>query len=201
MANPYISIPKTLSAEGGFNRDLGDGAGMTYRGLTEVYDADWGGWEYLREWIQKNGYPKEETIFPELEASAIAYYRSHYWPLVQGDQLTSQEMADFVFDFTVNSGKARKQINIAINKALGNKVVPEENTLGSDSVAYLNQYPAKIYPYIVEQRKTYLQSLSSWESFGKGWLNRIASFPSTIIDSIAGGDEQKKKSSNTLQSR
>jgi lysozyme family protein len=50
---------------------------------------------------------------------------------------------------------------------------------------YLNNNTEKIYPNIIAARKEYVQSLDDYATFGKGWMNRINSFPASIV--VAGG--------------
>ncbi len=177
MANFDTAINIVFKNEGGFNKDLGDGEGMTYRGLTRKSEPNWSGWSYIDNYIAKNGYPKEEYIFPELEQSAKDFYKGKYWVMAKGDSLNNQDMANFVMSFFVNSGRAGVEINKAINKALNKSAVSTANKLSTDSVNYLNTNTATIYPVLYQQRQDYLKSLSSYGKFGKSWERMMAMFP------------------------
>lgn len=179
MANYDEAINIVFNNEGGFNSNLGDGEGMTYRGLTKKSDKDWSGWAYIDSYISKNGEPKEEYIFPELEQSVKDYYQKTYWQMAHGDELTNQDMANFLFSFFVNSGGAGKEINSAINKAMGSKVVAVTNKLSADSISTLNQNSEIIYPVLYQQRLDYLHSLDTWGKYGKSWERMMSMFPLT----------------------
>jgi lysozyme family protein len=178
MANFDQAINIVFRNEGGFNKDLGDGEGMTYRGLTKRSDPSWSGWSYIDNYIATKGRPKEEYVFPELEQSVKDFYQGKYWGMAHGNELTNQDMADFVLSFFVSSGRAGVEINQAINKALGKKVVPVTNKLSTDSVNYLNANTATIYPVLYQQREDYLHSLATYGKFGKSWERMMAMFPS-----------------------
>jgi len=183
MADFSPAIDIVFANEGGFNKNLKDGEGMTYRGLTIKSDSDWSGWAYINNYIAQNGYPADEHIFPELEQSVKDYYQNNqnsYWQRSRGDALINQDMANFVFSFFVSSGYAGKEVNIAINKAMGSKVVPENNTLSDAAVDYMNNNQDTIYPVLYQQREDYLHSLATWGRFGKSWERMMAMFPANI---------------------
>lgn len=165
--------------EGGFNMNLGDGAGMTYRGITEKWQGHWEGWSFIRNKL-KQGKIKEETIFPELETLVENYYRREKWALIHGDLIESQEMANMLFSFVVMSGQARTQINKAINKYYQKLMVAETNQLSLSAVKLLNTHSVQIYPYIYDQRLNYLKSLTLWQKFQKSWLRAMSFFPKTL---------------------
>jgi lysozyme family protein len=180
MASFDPAIALVFANEGGFNKNLGDGEGMTYRGLTVKSDPDYSGWSFINNYIANNGYPAEEYVFPELEQQTKDYYQNKYWVLAQGDNINNQDMANFVFSFFVNSGRAAQEVNIAINKAEGGKVVSETNKLTSDGVNYLNSDNDTIYPVLYQTREDYLHSLASYGRYGKSWERMMAMFPSVL---------------------
>lgn len=86
-------------------------------------------------------------------ADAQTIYRSKYWNAVNGDTLPSG--VDYcVFDYGVNSGVGR-----------ANKVY--NRLKSSDAKGTINA--------ICNERLQFLQSLSTWSHFGKGWGSRVAS--------------------------
>lgn len=180
MADFNQSISIVFANEGGFNKNLGDGEGMTYRGLTENSDSDWDGWNYIKNYINQNGYPSEEYIFPELEDSVKSYYKQKYWQLAKGDALQNQDMGNLVFSFFVNTGRAGKEITLAINNALGDGTVPVKNgALSQDDVDVMNNNQDTVYSSIYNQRENYLHSLSNYGKYSKSWERMMAMFPST----------------------
>ena len=185
MADYNTSIELIFQQEGGFNKNLGDGEGMTYRGLTKKSDADWDGWSYIDNYINQNGYPNNEYVFPELEDSVKNYYKQKYWQLTQGDALLNQDIADLVFSFYINSGRAGKEITLAINNALGDGTVPVQNGgLTQDDVNVMNNNQDTVYSSIYNQREAYLHNLKNYGKYGKSWERMMALFPSTTDPTI-----------------
>ena len=97
-------------------------------------------------------------------ADAQTIYRSKYWNAVNGDTLPSG--VDYcVFDYGVNSGVGR-----------ANKVY--NRLKSSDAKGTIN--------VICDERLQFLQSLSTWSHFGKGWGSRVASVRQNSLK-LAGG--------------
>jgi lysozyme family protein len=178
------SIPTN---EGGWNKNLGDGEGWTYRGITKVSNPNWSGWDYIQNYINKYGYPKNEQVFPELESSVQNYYQygdgkiPSYWELAQGDNIESQDLSNFIFYFFVTSGGACKEITNTINNTLGNNTVKVSNGgLNNDVVNILNDNTDQLYQAIYKDKQEYLKSLSGWGKYGKSWERGMAAFPISI---------------------
>jgi lysozyme family protein len=173
--------------EGGFNKDLGDGEGLTYRGLTKKSDPTWSGWSYIQDYINKNGYPANEQVFPDLEQSVQDFYQNgdgvhaSYWQMAQGDAIESQDLANFIFYFFVSSGRAGKEITTAINNTLGNGTVSVSNgSLSSSVVSVLNSNTNALYTAIYNAKQAYLKSLADWGKYSKSWERGMAAFPTSI---------------------
>lgn len=179
MADFNKAIINVLKNEGGFNRNLGDGQGMTYRGLTIKSDPDFKGWAYINQKLSQLGKIKEETIFNELETAVKAYYKNKYWGLIYGEKLENQDVANMCLSFVVASGQARLVINKSINKVFPDSV-PERNIFQPETISLLNEYPSRVYPYIYAQRLDYMKGLSTWQKFGKSWTRMMNMFPKTI---------------------
>ena len=180
MANPLISINKTIGLEGGYNKNLNDGAGETYKGLTKVYDSDFTGWSI----IDAAKPLKEEQIIKnaQLDSLIYNYYKNKYWNLIKGDLINNQTIANLVFDTVVTSGKGVKNvIQKGINNAakFNSKIhtVTEDNIFGNETLNALNSSNS-VYPYIYKAREDYFKSLQS--PYINSWLSRLAKFPKTI---------------------
>lgn len=179
MADFNKAIINILKNEGGFNKDLGDGQGMTYRGLTIKSDPDFTGWAYIKLKLSQGIKIKEEQIFNELEQNVKDYYKAKYWSLIKGEQLENQDIANMCLSFVVASGQARKVINQAINKAF-KKEIPVVNQFTDQTIWHLNKYPVAVYPVIYDERLNYMKGLSTWQKFGRSWLRMMSFFPKTI---------------------
>jgi lysozyme family protein len=186
----------TAALEGGYDNDPRDKGGETYRGIARNFTGTpgtasyWQGWEVIDRY-KRSGAIKTGTIFIELEAGVKNWYYKNKWVPSKAGAIFNQALANFVFDFYVNSGRAAEQINKAINKATG-AGISESNSITAATISQLNAAPSVIYPVLVKQREQYLRGLDSWSDFGNGWLNRIASFPAYITASVIGASRKKK---------
>ena len=97
-------------------------------------------------------------------ADAQSIYRSKYWNALGCDALPSG--VDYcVFDYGVNSGIGRA-------RKVWNKVKTSD--------------PKETINAICDERLKFLQSLSTWSHFGKGWGARVASVRQNSLK-LAGG--------------
>jgi len=132
------------------------------------------------------------------------YYENFWNAKAKGNSIVNQDIATFVFDVVVNHGQGVKNvvqrgINNAITagKVTGNKIA-EDNVMGNQTLSYLNNYGSTIYPYMLKAREAYYRVLATQggnSAFLKGWLNRLATFPLSVAESIATAwnETDKKK--------
>jgi lysozyme family protein len=109
MAKFELAITHTLQAEGGLVNDKDDSGGFTYRGITRKNFPNWVGWSKLDKWIGTNSTPKTGKIFteaeiPGLEKDCKDFYKQNFWIPVKGDEIINQEVANDIFDSSVNMG-------------------------------------------------------------------------------------------------
>lgn len=92
-------------------------------------------------------------------------YRRGYWEAIDGDNLPAGvDLA--VFDFAVNSGPAR-----AVKYYEGVKSGNPRGTIMA----------------LCDKRLMFLRGLGTWDTFGKGWSNRVAGVRSKALQMAAGG--------------
>ena len=156
-SNFQQSIDAMLVSEGGFSNNPKDPGGMTNLGVTKTV---WEGW---------TGHDATEQTMRNLSTADVTpLYKKKYWDAVQGDALPSG--VDYcVFDTAVNSGAGRS-IKL-LQRSIG---VTEDGFLGPNSLAAIlvSDVGSLIDKYCAA-RNEFLQSLSTFETFGKGWTNRV----------------------------
>lgn len=152
----------TLKHEGGFVNHPKDPGGMTNLGVTK------------RVWDDYTGRRATEAEMRALTPEKVKpLYKTNYWDRVAGDELPSG--IDFaVYDFAVNSGPSRA-IRIA-QKITGTK---QDGVMGPATLAriraYCDTYDAETFVITYQhERLAFLQSLSTFQTFGKGWSRRVA---------------------------
>ena len=151
------ALKAILHHEGGFVNHPKDPGGMTNLGVTKRV------WE---EWL---GYEVDEKVMRSLTPNHVwPMYKAKYWDKIKGDDLpTGVDYA--VFDAAINSGpgRASKWLQTAVG------AVPD-GAIGPGTMAKVQEMDAKA---IVEKyqatRLAFLQSLPTWDTFGKGWGRRV----------------------------
>lgn len=145
--------------EGGFVNHPADPGGATNMGIT------------LATLSKHRGRPCTVADVKNLSRSEAAeIYRASYWGSVRGDDLPSGvDLA--VFDFAVNSGQSRAIA--ALQRAVG---VADDGHLGPLTIEAVKKAdPRAVVTKIMSDRLTFLRRLSTWKTFGKGWLSRVQS--------------------------
>jgi len=156
------ALKQVLKYEGGKVDDPRDPGGRTAFGITqETYNA----------WRKKQNLPTVD-VFTISQADVAAIYRQEYWDRIRGDDLPSG--VDFaVFDYAVNSGvsRAAKMLQSVVG-------VTQDGQIGPATILATKTYVAMS---ITNRRLAFMQSLSIWSTFGKGWSARIADVKAQII--------------------
>jgi lysozyme family protein len=156
------ALKQVLTYEGGKVDDPRDPGGRTAFGVTQnTYNA----------WRKKQNLPIVD-VFTISQNEVAAIYRQEYWDRIRGDDLPSG--VDFaVFDFAVNSGvsKAAKTLQSVVG-------VTQDGVIGPATIQAAKNYVAMA---VTNKRLSFMQSLSIWSTFGRGWSARIADVKNQIL--------------------
>ena len=158
MQNNWIKCLETiLHHEGGYVNHPKDPGGETNLGVTKRVYEDFGGTKDMKDLTREDVEP---------------IYKKNYWDRVKGDDLPAG-LDLCVFDFGVNAGtgRAAKYLQTLIGTVADGGIGP--NTLKTLD-AYVNENGIKttIENYQAERQK-YYESLSTFDTFGKGWTRRV----------------------------
>jgi lysozyme family protein len=156
------ALKQVLKYEGGYVDHPKDPGGPTNKGVTQaVYDS----------WRKANNLATQSVRnISDSEVGAI--YKNLYWDRISGDLLPSG--VDFaVFDYAVNSGvsRAAKTLQAVVG-------VTQDGVIGPATIQATKTYVAMT---VTNKRLAFMQSLSIWSTFGKGWAARIADVKAQII--------------------
>jgi lysozyme family protein len=121
-------------------------------------------WE---EWVGRESNEKEmRALTPELVAPL---YKRKFWDACKCDDLPTG-IDYLVFDFAVNAGPGRSAK--ILQTAVG---VPADGGIGPITLAAVNKVdPAELVEKFSQAKEDFYRSLNTFETFGKGWLNRVA---------------------------
>ena len=147
-----------LKEEGGYVNNPADPGGRTNLGVTQ---ATW------QAWI---GSAVSEQDMRDLTQDDVKpLYRQKYWDVIRGDDLPAG--VDYaLLDFAVNSGPSRAIRYVQI--ALG---VPSDGIIGPQTLTAIKaETPSDLIESVCDSRLSFLQALSTWATFGRGWSARVA---------------------------
>jgi len=146
-----------LKHEGGFVNHPRDPGGMTNLGVTKA------NWErYLNRDVSEDDM---RSLTPEL---VKPFYKAMYWDKIKGDQLPSG--IDYAaYDLAVNSGVGRAAKYL--QEIAG---VTADGVIGPKSLEAIQACDAKeTADAICGMRMDFLKGLSTFDTFGKGWTDRV----------------------------
>jgi lysozyme family protein len=147
-----------LASEGGFVNHPSDPGGMTNLGVTKTT------WE---NWVGRESDEKEmRGLTPE---KVEPLYKKKFWDACRCDELPSG-IDYLVFDFAVNAGPGRsiKTLQSAVGAT-------PDGGIGPMTLAAVNSFSeAELVDKFSQAKEDFYRSLNTFETFGKGWLNRVA---------------------------
>lgn len=146
-----------LKHEGGFVNHPRDPGGMTNLGVTR------------RVWEAYVGHLVDEADMRSLTPDLVKpLYKKLYWDKVRADSLPMG--VDYaVYDFAVNSGvdRAAKMLQTIAG-------VTADGVIGPKTLAEVGSLPpVNTIRSLCAARESFLRSLPTWPTFGKGWLRRV----------------------------
>ena len=152
------SFKLLLKSEGGYVNNPADPGGRTNLGVTQ---ATWESWV---------GRPSDEAEMRSLTADKVEpLYKKKYWDAVRGDDLPVG-LDYLVFDFAVNAGPGRS-IKV-MQSAVG---VTPDGGFGPLTMAAVKAIdPVELINKFSQAKEDFYRSLTTFATFGKGWLNRVA---------------------------
>lgn len=170
------SLQLVLAHEGGYVDHPSDPGGATNLGITRKTLARW------RKVIPWTSLPKSEVKALTRETVA-PIYRAFYWDEIRGDDLPAG--LDYaVFDYAVNSGPGRAAM--ALQRILG---VADDGEIGPITLAAIaKRKPADLINALCDERIAFLQRLSTFAVFGKGWTIRVSGVRKLALTMVTSVD-------------
>lgn len=165
MASFEPAVQSTLQHEGGFFHNLKTGE-IVNHGITLKFVRDSG----FRPAAD------EQYIRDLSEPDASDIYRKYFWDRYHIDQIDDQELANKVFDLTVNMGPAALKVLQEAVRDLGGRGAID-GILGPDSLRQINGLDARrlLAQYRERARQRYgrIAESSLLASNLAGWLRRL----------------------------
>lgn len=193
MADFGTAFRKTSAFEGGYVDNPHDRGGETYRGIARKCFQSWDGWAYIDE-AKANGLCGGALDAHLLKNSSLQmlvhlFYKNEFWNGTNSDKIPSQEVAEFLFDASVNHGRTHPAEwlqrslnclngrggffhNLVVDGKVGPSTISAVGILvARGEVHYLmkamNVIRGAFYISITDRDE-------SQECFIRGWLNRVS---------------------------
>jgi lysozyme family protein len=157
-SNWQKSFELMLKSEGGFVNHPSDPGGMTNLGVTKATWENWVGRESDEAEMRGLTPEKDEPL-----------YKKKYFDAVRGDELP-MGLDYLMFDFAVNAGAGRaiKTLQTAVG-------VTPDGGFGPMTMAAVQAVdPNELIERFSQAKEDFYRSLTTFATFGKGWLNRVA---------------------------
>ncbi len=168
LSNWQESFEHLLSSEGGFIRHPSDPGGMTNLGVTK---AAWENWM---------GRASDEYEMRQLTPEQVEpMYKEKYWDACRCDELPPG-LDYLVFDFAVHAGPGRsiKTLQTAVG------ATPDGRFGAMTMEAVMNTGHHRLIEHFSEAKEEFYRALAAFETFGKGWLYRLAEVKSKAASMI-----------------
>ena len=157
ISNWEKSFAELMKSEGGFVNNPQDPGGATNWGVTKTV---WEAWTRHTVTVDDMKKLTQEEVKP--------LYYEKYWKPVKADELPIG--VDFlVFSFGVNAGVGR-----AIKTLQTSLGVVADGAIGPNTIKKIQEADSKtLIENFSNAKISFYKSLSTFPTFGKGWLNRV----------------------------
>lgn len=169
MQNNWIKCLETiLHHEGGYVNHPKDPGGETNLGVTKRVYEEFGGTKDMKDLTREDVEP---------------IYKKNYWDRLKGDDLPAG-LDLCVFDFGVNAGtgRAAKYLQSLIGTTPDGGIGP--NTLAKVSEYVKENGLKNTIENYSKARQEYYESLSTFDTFGKGWTRRVKETEELALEMI-----------------
>lgn len=177
--------------EGGYANNKADKGGETFAGIARKFWPNWLGWRFIDQF--KADYTKAKTKLtlaqwvnasaksvPQLLELISTFYKSNFWDINKLDLINDQQLANTIYDFSVNSGEERAAdfMQTACNK-IGKLKLSVDGDFGNKTIAAINSLSAPVLhaEYNAMRKEFYLSiAHGDQKQFLSSWLSRLKSY-------------------------
>jgi lysozyme family protein len=167
-------LAEVLRHEGGFADHPDDPGGATNMGITRQTLAAWRG-------VTPASALPVAAVKTLRRAEAAQIYHRNYWKPLAGDELPAG-LDLILFDFAVHSGPSRALKTLQSELGVRMDGIMGPLTLSGIRQRVLLQGDARLIDALCGRRLDFLQQLSSFAVFGKGWTKRVAAIRQAALE-------------------
>jgi len=179
----------TAGHEGGYAHNPADTGGETYSGISRKWNPAWPGWAKVDAVTQKTRDVK--SIDRQLRSDAVLeeviarFYRQNYWDTLRLSEVTSQVIAEKLYDISVNMGvrKAALILQEALNLTNQNgrayPDISEDGQVGPTTLRMANNHPRDwlllkvVQALQAERYLNIMRANGTQEVFAATWFSRV----------------------------
>jgi lysozyme family protein len=177
-----------LGNEGGYNPGISEKE--TYRGIDRGANPQWGGWPII-DAIKKSNpgltTGKMNLMLSQnlsLQTNIERFYKINYWDTINLDDVTDQQLANNLFDCSVNQGggMARKLMQTACNYVIAAtkssvQALVVDRKIGPATLAAFNTLPpTALNSEINAEREASYRNDASYADWGEVWQKRLINY-------------------------
>jgi lysozyme family protein len=196
MADFTKALKRTLRHEGGYANIKADRGGETYKGIARDCHPHWPGWAIIAVAKSAADFPSSLDRNSQLQSLVADFYKTEFWDKIAADTISSQPIANELFDCAVNMGVVsavrilQRSLNclippdsapLAEDGILGPKTLPElESWLKQNALhpqVAVNALLALMLVLRGEQYVNIIERNPSQKQFAYGWFRRIFNDP------------------------
>ena len=190
MANYKNILSHVQTNEGGYSADPRDNQAKNpsdVKGLDKRYPTlpvhTYRGVAYAswKEYARRKGFAPTGKSFVNMTlAQWEDFLKTLYWDAIFGDNITSQGVAEILFESIWGGGSKNLVIDLQTYLRKKGFNIAVDGAMGKQTYTALNEYTkksqkneAELVKYLTAERLKYLQSLSDWSNYSKGWTRRL----------------------------
>lgn len=200
MADFNIAHKLTSRVEGGYVNHPNDPGGETIFGIARNYYPNWHGWIAVDKCKGFQDFPNNiksltisrindgslasgsPTAWEWLKTAADTFFKKEFWDTIRGDEIQDQDIANEIYDSSVNFGRSRavKMAQEAVKIGFGADI-DVDGKIGPKTIAALNSCTNKPWLYQLMnmiQGKQYLEIVEKQPKkavFLRGWIQQRVS--------------------------
>lgn len=185
MADFRIAYERTMRIEGGWVNDPTDHGGETYKGVSRRSFPQWSGWPVIDTAKKEIGFPANLKSIVDLQKMVMAFYKQQFWNKLSLDAFNHQEIANELFDTSVNCGSGiaatmlQKVLNVCNRNQRDYPNLVVDGIIGGKTIGIVNTHrrPALVLKTLnVLQGARYFEICEhkeDQEKFWESWMSRV----------------------------
>ena len=185
MAKFEKAYKKLSRFEGGYSNHPEDRGGETFRGIARNFYPKWEGWSCID--AVKSKHPQSFKSIIEnsgiLHDKVKEFYKERYWNFFSGDEIKDQDVANEIFEASINCGKStavkflQKSLNLLNRGGSLYKEITVDGVFGPNTKKTLNECISNgdgshLFNLLnISQGARYMNIGN--KTFIRGWLKRV----------------------------